>query len=79
MRLIGVNTLARMIWPTVRVGASGTALVSPRATRSATSALLRPVFGSVVVSVTGRTYCGRRWRLALIERCELVSDRRWLA
>ena len=52
MRLIGVNTLPRTIWPTVRVGALGTRLVRPRPTRSATSALVRPVAGSVLVSVT---------------------------
>ena len=32
MRLIGVNTLPRTIWPTLRVGAFGIALVRPFAT-----------------------------------------------
>ena len=52
MKLIGANTLPRTIWPTVRVGAFGTTLVRPLPTRSATSTLVRPVAGSVWVSVT---------------------------
>src|SRR5687767_13609013 len=41
-----VNTLARTIWTVVRVGAAGTSLTCPRATRSATSAVERPRAGS---------------------------------
>ena len=43
--LTGVSTLARTIWPVVRVGARGTRFTRPSATRSATSAAVSP--GSV--------------------------------
>jgi hypothetical protein len=42
IRLIGVNTLARTISPTVRVEEAGIVLTWPLATRSATSAAVRP-------------------------------------
>ena len=41
-----VKMLPRTIWDTVRVGAAGTSLIWPRATRSATSAAVRPRSGS---------------------------------
>ena len=44
-----VKTFARTICQTVRVGAAGTSLTCPRATRSATSAAVNP--RSVAVSV----------------------------
>ena len=52
MKLIGVNTLARTIWPTLRVGALGISFDNPLETRSLTSAAVSPVPGSVRVSVT---------------------------
>ena len=47
-RLKRVSRLARTIWPTVRVGALGTSLTCPLATRWATSAALRPPLGHPV-------------------------------
>ena len=66
-----VNTLARTIWPTVRVGAAGTSLTCPRATRSSTSAAVSPRSGSawgasaVTVALMSAERSG-----ATLERCE---------
>ena len=56
IRLIGVNTLARTICDTLRVGAGGTVLACPAATRSATSPAVSPRGSVVVMSGTGRPY-----------------------
>ena len=56
MRLMGVNTFARTICFTLRVGALGMTFVKPFATRSLTSLVVSPVEGSVRVSVTRRRY-----------------------
>src|SRR3954468_8298528 len=56
IRLMGVNTLARTICLTLRVGALGTRFDSPFAIRSLTSLAVSPVEGSVRVSVTRRRY-----------------------
>jgi hypothetical protein len=45
-----VRMFARRICPTVLVGAAGTSLTSPRATRSATSSARRPRAGSTAVA-----------------------------
>ncbi len=66
-----VNTLARTIWATVRVGAAGTSLIWPRATARATSAAVSPRSGStwgasvVVVAVMPAERSGAR-----LARCE---------
>src|SRR3954447_16686099 len=56
IRLMGVNTLARTICFTLRVGALGMRFDKPFATRSLTSLTVSPVEGSVRVSVTRRRY-----------------------
>ena len=79
MKLNRVKTLALMISATVRVGASGTSLRSPRAARSAASAEVRPTRKSVEVTVVryGRPIDGLAFRPVVIRSESEYGSHSW--